>query len=51
MLNEDPKKETAGNINYFKSLSFNKFHINNEKNKKEAEEEEEEKKEEQTSNS
>jgi len=40
MLNEDPKKETPGNINYIKSLSFKKFPRNNKKNKKGVEEEE-----------
>ena len=39
MLTEDPKKETAGNTNYIKSLSFKQFPRNNQKNKKEAEEE------------
>ena len=42
MLNEDPKKEMAENINYIKSFSFNQFPRNNKQNKKEAEEEEEE---------
>jgi len=46
MLNEDPKKERDGNINYFKTLYINQFPINNKKkNEEEAEEEEKEEKE------
>jgi len=41
MLNEDPKKETVGSINYIRSLSFKQFPRNTKKNKREAEEEEE----------